>query len=398
MILEYVGVTKNGERVTGEFLGSKDELIRSLQKEGIFIVSVRESKRKKKRGKYTIEDFATEVEELSYLVSAGLQIDKAISTMIKNTKKEASVEIWEMVLTQLKEGNQLSVAIKNVLKEKRIPISDFYINIISVGEEVGNVQQALKDVSKHLQFRLKIKRDTISALGYPIFLVFVSIVAIFFVAYFILPRFSSIFTPKEFKTLPALSKVFIGFGMFIHNNMGMVLSLFFMFIALIVFVFSLEKPRRLILDFIQGLPFLKDIALEFHIANLCSSLGAMLEGGVDIGRALRLAAKITSHRNLKNIVLQTAENVKRGIKISDTWSKYSIIPDDVVSLVAVGESSATLGEVFSKLGEKHLEDFKIKISRAMVFLEPAMIVMLGVFIGLIVVSIMLAVLSLTNVS
>ena len=398
MILEYVGVTKNGERVTGEFLGSKDELIRSLQKEGIFIVSVRESKRKKKRGKYTIEDFATEVEELSYLVSAGLQIDKAISTMIKNTKKEASVEIWEMVLTQLKEGNQLSVAIKNVLKEKRIPISDFYINIISVGEEVGNVQQALKDVSKHLQFRLKIKRDTISALGYPIFLVFVSIVAIFFVAYFILPRFSSIFTPKEFKTLPALSKVFIGFGMFIHNNMGMVLSLFFMFIALIVFVFSLEKPRRLILDFIQGLPFLKDIALEFHIANLCSSLGAMLEGGVDIGRALRLAAKITSHRNLKNIVLQTAENVKRGIKISDTWSKYSIIPDDVVSLVAVGESSATLGEVFTKLGEKHLEDFKVKISRAMVFLEPAMIVMLGVFIGLIVVSIMLAVLSLTNVS
>ena len=398
MILEYVGVTKNGERVTGEFLGSKDELIRSLQKEGIFIVSVRESKRKKKRGKYTIEDFATEVEELSYLVSAGLQIDKAISTMIKNTKKEASVEIWEMVLTQLKEGNQLSVAIKNVLKEKRIPISDFYINIISVGEEVGNVQQALKDVSKHLQFRLKIKRDTISALGYPIFLVFVSIVAIFFVAYFILPRFSSIFTPKEFKTLPALSKVFIGFGMFIHNNMGMVLSLFFMFIALIVFVFSLEKPRRLVLDFIQGLPFLKDIALEFHIANLCSSLGAMLEGGVDIGRALRLAAKITSHRNLKNIVLQTAENVKRGIKISDTWSKYSIIPDDVVSLVAVGESSATLGEVFTKLGEKHLEDFKVKISRAMVFLEPAMIVLLGVFIGLIVVSIMLAVLSLTNVS
>lgn len=398
MILEYVGVTKNGERVTGEFLGSKDELIRSLQKEGIFIVSVRESKRKKKRGKYTIEDFATEVEELSYLVSAGLQIDKAISTMIKNTKKEASVEIWEMVLTQLKEGNQLSVAIKNVLKEKRIPISDFYINIISVGEEVGNVQQALKDVSKHLQFRLKIKRDTISALGYPIFLVFVSIVAIFFVAYFILPRFSSIFTPKEFKTLPALSKVFIGFGMFIHNNMGMVLSLFFMFIAFAVFVFSLEKPRRLVLDFIQDLPFLKDIALEFHIANLCSSLGAMLEGGVDIGRALRLAAKITNHRSLKNIVLQTAENVKRGIKISDTWSKYSIIPDDVVSLVAVGESSATLGEVFSKLGEKHLEDFKIKISRAMVFLEPAMIVMLGVFIGLIVVSIMLAVLSLTNVS
>jgi len=398
MLLEYVGVTRDGEKISGEFIGNKEELIRNLSKEGIFVVSVRESRRKKRKGKYTIEDFATEIEQLSYLVSSGLQIDKAISTMIKNSKKEASVEIWEMILAQLKEGKQLSVAIKSVLSKKNLSISDFYINIISVGEEVGNVQQALKDVSKHLQFRLKIKRDTISALGYPIFLVFVSIVAIFFVAYFILPRFSSIFTPKEFKTLPTLSKVFIGFGMFIHNNMGMVLSVFFMFIALLVFVFSLDKPKKVVLDFLQELPFIKDIAIEFHIANLCSSLGAMLEGGVDIGRAMRLAAKVTSHKSLKNIVLQTAENIKRGIKISDTWSKYSLIPDDVVSLIAVGENSATLGEVFTKLGEKHLEDFKVKISRAMVFLEPAMIVLLGVFIGMIVVSIMLAVLSLTNVS
>ncbi len=398
MVLEYVGVTKSGEKIRGEFLGTKEELIRSLQKEGIFVISIQESKRKKKGGKYTLEDFASEIEELSYLVGSGLQIDKAISTLIKNSKKTTSIEMWEAVLGELKSGKQLSMSIKEVLSKKKIPISDFYINILSVGEEVGNLQSALKDVSKHLQFRLKIKRDTISALGYPIFLVFVSIAAIFFVAYFILPRFSSIFTPKEFENLPTLSKLFIGFGMFVHNNMGMVLSLFFMFIALIVLLFSLDKPRKIISDFFQGLPFVRDIAIEFHIANLCSSLGAMLEGGVDIGRAMRLAAKVVDHKTLKNIVLQTAESIKKGIKISDNWAKYSIIPDDVISLVAVGENSATLGEVFSKLGERHLENFKIKISRAMVFLEPAMIVLLGVFIGLIVVSIMLAVLSLTNVS
>ncbi len=398
MILEYIGITKSGEKIKGEFLGTKEELIRNLQREGIFVVSIQESKRKKKGGKYTLEDFSSEIEELSYLVGSGLQIDKAISTLIKNSKKTTSIEMWESVLRELKSGKQLSISIKEVLNKKKIPISDFYINILSVGEEVGNLHSALKDVSKHLQFRLKIKRDTISALGYPIFLVFVSIAAIFFVAYFILPRFSSIFTPKEFENLPTLSKLFIGFGMFVHNNMGMVLSFFFMFIAFIVLLFSLDKPRKIILDFFQGLPFVRDIAIEFHIANLCSSLGAMLEGGVDIGRAMRLAAKVVDHRILKNIVLHTAESIKKGITISDNWAKYSIIPDDVISLVAVGENSATLGEVFSKLGEKHLENFKIKISRAMVFLEPAMIVLLGVFIGLIVVSIMLAVLSLTNVS
>ncbi len=398
MVLEYVGITKGGERIKGEFLGTKQQLVEALRRDGIFLISVKEAIKKRRKGRYTLDDFSSDSEQLSYLIAAGLQLDKAIKVLIKNSKKEVSVELWNQVLFNLKEGKQLSVALKEAFASKKLSISDFYLNIISVGEEAGNLKRALSDVSKHLQFRLRIKRDAISALSYPIFLIFVSIAAVFFISYFILPKFASIFTPKEFKTLPVLSKLFIGFGQFVHDNTSMVISAFLLILSLLIFIFSSERPRRMVFDFLQRLPFIRGIAIEFHVANLCSSLGAMLEGGVDIGRAMELAARSVTNKSLRNIVSETAESIRKGIKISDVWSKYSIIPDDVVPLVALGEHSAMLGEVFLKLGERHLENFKIKISRAMVFLEPAMIVFLGIFIGLIVISIMLAVLSLTNVS
>ncbi len=398
MMLQYSGVAKNGEKITGEFFGTKEELVKYSQKEGIILVSITENKRKLKKGKYTLNDFSSDIEELSYLVASGLQIDKAISTLIKNLKKEASINIWENVLVEIKKGKQLSLSIKQVFSDKKIYISDFYINIISVGEEVGNLQDSLKDVSKHLQFKTNMIKDIISALSYPAFLVFISIVAMFFVAYFILPRFATIFTSKDLQHVPALSYTFIKFGQFVHENSETVFFVFFMFIGFTVAIFSLDKPKKAVINFFQSLPLIKDIVLEIYIANLCSSIGVMLNGGVDVAKAMRLAQKIIQHPNLKNIIGETADGLKKGMKISDIWSKYSIIPDDVVSLVAVGEKSATLGEVFNKLGVRHLENFKAKVAQAMTFLEPAMIVLLGIFIGVIVVSIMLAVLSLTNVS
>ncbi len=398
MILQYKGITKSGEKITGEFLGTKEELIKSLQKEGILLISATQNKRKLKGGKYTLTDFSSDIEELSYLVASGLQINKAISTLIKNLKKKTSIDLWEDVLSEIRKGKQLSIAIKKALEKHNIKIGDFYINIISVGEEVGNIQDSLKDVSRHLQFKTGIIKDTISALTYPAFLIFVSIAAIFFIAYFILPRFATIFTPKDLQHVPALSRTFIQFGQFVHNNAGAVLFSFFMFIALIFIAFSNDKLRGVIIEASQKLPFIRDIALEIHIANICSSIGVMLKGGVDVAKAIRLAGKIVSHKNLKNIMQETADGLRKGLKISDVWSKYNIIPDDVISLVAVGESSATLPEVFDKLGNRHLDNFKTKVAKAMTFLEPAMIVVLGVFIGIIVVSIMLAVLSLTNVS
>lgn len=398
MLLQYGGIAKNGEKVRGEFYGIKAELIEKLRTEDILITSINEKKRNLKGGKNTSGDFSMQIEELSYLVSSGLQIDKAVITLAKNLKKKSTVDLWNDILSELREGKQLSAAMKYASKKQKFAISDFYINIISVGEEVGNIQGALKNVSEHLQFRDSILKDTISALSYPVFLLAVTAAAIFFIAYFILPRFATIFTAKEMTQIPVLSRLLIEFGQFVNGNTGLVLFSVFVVISIIFIIFSLDKPRQTIISLMRRLPIIRGIAFELEIANVCSSIGVMLTGGVDAGKAMRLAGKSTSDNSLKNVVEETTKGLREGLRISEMWGKYSMIPDDVVSLVAAGENSAKLGDVFNKLGKRHLQYFKAKVAKAMTFLEPAMIIFLGVIIGGVVVSIMMAILSLTNVT
>ena len=275
-------------------------------------------------------------------------------------------------------------------------MSELYINIISVGEEVGDLKSSLRKVSEYLHFRSNLMKEVWSALAYPLFILFVSIVALFFIATVILPKFSSIFTGKEMHYLPFISRVVIGMGKFINSNLNLVLGLFFSLITGLVVLFAFEETRRFIKDALYKIPGVKEIVFQLEFANMCSSLGAMLEGGVEIGRAVRLAQRVVDNKALKHVLEETAEEIKKGLKISDIWKRYDIIPESIVSLVSVGENSASLGEILTKLGERYSEDFKHSVSRVLSLLEPVLIIFLGIIVGIVVVAIMLAVISLNN--
>ncbi len=393
----YEGVTKSGEKVTGKFFGTYQELVKELKNEGIILTNIKEETKKQKKGKFTNQDFSDTIEELNYLISSGVQLDKAISILVKNASKLSVIEFWETVLKKLKEGKTLSVALKETGKEKQFNIPEFYINIISVGEEIGNLPAAFQDIIEDLKFRENIKKEIKSATAYPIFLLIVSILTVFFVSGFILPKFSDIFTEKELEKLPTISKMTLDFGKTVHANMDIILLALFFIGGLIVYGFTSGYFMKNLSKFVYSIPYLKDIALKIELANVFGSLGTMIEGGVDISRALSLSSRIAGNTTLKNILKETVSEIKKGKKISNIWARYDIIPDNVISIVAVAEQSAKLGEVFKNLGKRYMDEFKNEVSRMLTFLEPAIIVFLGFFVAFIVVSIMLAVVSVSDI-
>ncbi len=393
----YEGVTKSGEKVTGKFIGSYQELVNELKREGILLTKVKEETKKQKKGKFTTEDFANTIEELDYLVTSGVQLDKAISIMIKNSSKQSVGEFWETVLRKLKEGKTLSVALKETGIEKKFNIPEFYINIISVGEEIGDLHSAFKDILEDLNFRENLKKEIKSATAYPAFLLIVSILTVFFVSGFILPKFSDIFTEKELEKLPAISKITLDFGKFVNEHIDVILIGLFITFGLLIYMFSSGFFSKNLSKIIYSIPLVKNIALKVELSNIFSSLGTMLEGGVEISRALKLSSKIARNRTLQNIMNETVNEIKKGKRISNVWARYDIIPDNVISIVAVAEQSAKLGEVFKNLGKRYMESFKNDVSRILTYLEPAIIVILGLFVAFIVVAIMLAVVSVSDI-
>ncbi len=393
----YEGITPDGEKIKGKFFGTYQELLRDIKTKNILVTDIKEEKRSLRKGKFSIDDFYQNIEELVYLLSSGLQIDRAVNLIVRNSRKESVIEFWNLVLSKLKEGKTLSMALKEAGEEKKFKIPEFYINIISVGEEVGNTVKSLQTVLEDLEFKQKLKSEVKSALAYPSFLLIVSILTVFFVSGFILPKFSEIFTEKEIERLPEISKITLSFGKFLNQNFEVFFFGFVATITAIVFMLSSYEIRNRLKTVFYKLPYLKRITQKIELSYVLSSLGTMLSGGVEISRAIRLSSRITAHSQLKKILEETYEEIKKGHRISQIWRRYEIIPEDVISLTIVGENSAKLGEIFEKLGKKYMESFKTDISRLLVFLEPAIIVFLGLFIAFIVVSIMLAVVSVSDI-
>ncbi len=393
----YEGITPDGEKIKGKFFGTYQELLRDIKTKNILVTDIKEEKRSLRKGKFSIDDFYQNIEELVYLLSSGLQIDRAVNLIVRNSRKESVIEFWNLVLSKLKEGKTLSMALKEAGEEKKFKIPEFYINIISVGEEVGNTVKSLQTVLEDLEFKQKLKSEVKSALAYPSFLLIVSILTVFFVSGFILPKFSEIFTEKEIERLPEISKITLSFGKFLNQNFEVFFFGFVATITAVVFMLSSYEIRNRLKTVFYKLPYLKRITQKIELSYVLSSLGTMLSGGVEISRAIRLSSRITAHSQLKKILEETYEEIKKGHRISQIWRRYEIIPEDVISLTIVGENSAKLGEIFEKLGKKYMESFKTDISRLLVFLEPAIIVFLGLFIAFIVVSIMLAVVSVSDI-
>lgn len=394
--LYYEGMTGTGQKVRGRYVGKKEELIRELQGTGVVLTSLKEEQEQLKGGRFTFADLQATIEQLHYLLVAGLQIDQALGLVIKGSRKRSVHLFWTEVLTILKDGVPLSRSLQQAAESQECPMEEFYINVIAVGEEVGDLTTALQSVGEYLDFKSTMLKEIRSALSYPAFLFIAGLVTMLLVVGLILPRFSSIYSAEEIASLPAVSQLTLSFGRLLNSHPYLLLAGLLLAIVGAIALFGSQPLRRLVTDLAHRLPLIGSAILHLDLARLFTSLGTMLGSGVDLSRAIRLSAKVVGDSSLRNILQETDDDLRKGQKLSDSWRKHDLIPDDIISLVAVGETGACLNDIFARSGNKYMQLFKEKVALLLTFLEPAIIIFLGIFIGFIVISIMLAVVSMSD--
>ncbi len=394
-LLYYEAVSSAGDKISGVFEGTEEELVLSLRKKGAILLSVKESSKKKKRGKYTKNQLITDLEKLYYLIESGMKIDEAVKVAIKSSNKQKQEEFWKDVLSSLRQGNQFSASLKSAAQKHKVDIEELYVNILSVGEEVGDIKGALNRILEHMRFNQELSKEIRSALSYPLFLIGVSFIIILLTFGFIIPRFSSIFSEKELEKLPLISQLVLKTGVWINENFSLVIT--FITISALILLSLLTSLKKNMHEILSKIPIINNLVFSLDYSRLFTSLGIMLKGGVDIVKAVSLSKKVVKNKPIKNMLEEVKEELKKGQKLSHVFERYSIVPPEVSSLIAAGELSAATDDIFLNLGRKFLKEFERKVSSFLILLEPAVIIALGIFIGFIVVAIMLAVVSLTDV-
>ena len=392
----YKALTPSKEQINGIFNGSQEEFKKFVVDKKLIVLSFNLEIKKLKKGKFTQNDFLSMIEELYYLVKSGMSIDKALKLLVTTASKESQIKLLNTILKDVKEGVQLSIALKNSLDSEGVKIDALSIGFIATSEEVGDLKDGLLQLFDYLTFQKGIRGDIKQALSYPMFLMGMSVVVSFLIFFLIIPKFSTIFSPEEFERLPSISYGVLTLGTYLNDNMMMVLSIIGGFVSLIIFY--IKKRGINWIGIFYNTPKLRDLVIDIQLSIIYGALSNMLKGGLELDRALRQLNKIKLLNDINDLISNALLEIKRGVKLSEVFALSSIIPPSDIALLYVGESSASMPEIFKSLSTRHAQAFNQGTKKILAILEPAVIVALGIFIAVIIVAIMLAVMSISDIT
>ncbi len=403
MLFAYKAVNSLGETEEG-VRDAVDEqlLIAALQAEGYIPIRVVPAGAKSflglslgiKQSKLSQKDIALFTGELATLLESGLPLDKSLLVLIGLTEdNERVTKLIARVLEKVKGGSTLADALE---KQSGI-FSKFYLNMIRAGEAGGSLGEVLTRLSEYLERTRELKETVSTALIYPAILLVMSLASLFVMLTFVVPQFSEMFESAG-KSLPVSTQIVVGLAEWLQSYwwalvLGVVLITGYMNLQLA------DPVKKKVWDgrFLK-LPLAGTIILHKETANISRTLGTLLGNGVSILAALVIVRETVDNLVLAEAIQDTEEQLKQGKNMSDALLEKGIFPKMAMQMIKMGEETGRLEEMLLRVATIYDKQLRVAIQRMLALLEPALIISLGLMIAGIIVSILLAILSVNDLA
>ena len=313
------------------------------------------------------------IENLSMLVLSGMAITSAIASIAKETKSQRMKAILEQMLGEIEAGSPVWKAF-----DKTKLFKGYTISLVRLGEESGKFAENLKVIAleeeKERGFRSKVK----SALMYPIFVLGLTGFIGIGISWFILPKLAKIFADLKL-ALPFITKVLIGFGVFLSKYGLIVVPLGILVIGFIFWLFfSYEKTRFIGEAITFSIPGIKGLMMEVEVARFGYLLGTLLEAGLPITRAIDSLANASEVLRYKKFYFYLRDSVDMGNSIQKSFALYKdidkLIPQPIQQLVISGEQSGNLNKTLIKVGQVLEEKSDTTTKNLTIIMEPILLV------------------------
>jgi len=400
-LFTYKAVNSLGETEEG-IRDAVDEqlLIAALQSEGYIPIRVAPANSRSflglgaKQSKLSQKDIALLTGELATLLESGLPLDKSLLVLMDLTEdNERLSKLIARVLDKVKGGASLADA----LEQQAGIFSKFYLNMIRAGEAGGSLDDVLKRMSDYLERSQELKDTVSTALIYPAILLVMSLASLFVMLTFVVPQFTEMFESAG-KALPVSTQIVVGLANWLQ-------SYWWALLAGIVSIssymkFQLADPiRKKVWDgrFLK-LPLAGTIITNKETANISRTLGTLLGNGVSILSALVIVRETVDNLVLAAAIQDAEEQLKQGKHLSDALLEKRLFPKMAMQMIKMGEETGRLEEMLLRVATIYDKQLRVAIQRLLAFLEPALIITLGLMIAGIIVSILLAILSVNDLA
>ena len=330
-------------------------------------------------------------QDLSVLLNAGLPVDRALAIQIDVTEKDKFKEVIGEILKAVQGGSYLSDALA---RYPRV-FSTFYVNMIRAGEAGGVLGPVLERLALFLESAQDLRDFVRSAMVYPLFLVAVGGVSIIILMTYVIPKFSVIFADMG-QAIPLTTRLLLGFSNFLRDYGWLLLlalaGLFFLVRRYVRTPAGRQRFDRMKLR----LPVSGDLVRKIEVARFARTLGTLTKSGVPILQALTLVREIIGNQEIARSLERANNRVKEGDRLSKSLHDLNLFPSLAVQMITVGEETGRLDAMLLRVAENYEKVVRSTVKRFINLLEPAMILFMGVIVGLIVISMLSAIFSMNE--
>lgn len=335
-----------------------------------------------------VKELAGFAEDLGLLLKAGVPLNRALVILVELIEKPLFSRVMENLREQVKEGSTFWGALRS--HPQIFP--PVFIGMVRAGESGGILDAALARLALYLNGIRELKEFLIGAMIYPLILTLTTGASIILLLAFVLPKFAAIFSDMGV-ALPTATRLMLGCGNFMQN-WWWALILGFSAAVWGYRRFYRTPPGRLLIDRLMlRLPLFGGLFIKMDLARFFRTLGAMLSSGVPILESLQVVGGVISNRILEQKVAHLQEELRRGAVISQVLAADPIFPSMAVHMIGVGEETGHLDEMLEKLAEMYDRELKVTIKALTSLFEPLVILFMGLVIGAIVVSMLMAIFS-----
>ena len=328
---------------------------------------------------------------LSFLLSAGVPLDRSLTVSAQLTESPALRQALQEVLRAVKGGKSLSAALERY--PKLFP--NFYVSLIRAGEASGNLGRVFTQLADYQESVNELRSNLVSAMIYPALLFVVGAASVVFLLEFVVPKFAGVFEQSG-AALPLPTQVLLFVSSALEKTWWLgVIAVPLLFFAAQRYL-ATERGGARFDYFILRVPRLGSVIEQIQVSRFSRSLGTLLEGGVPMIRSLEIARQVVGNRKLSDAVKHVQQGVKQGEGVVRPLEQTGAFPALAIHLLGVGEETGRLDAMLLQVANVYERQTRTAIKNLVALFEPLMILAMGVVVGTIVVSLLLAIYSINE--
>lgn len=398
---EYTALDNAGRKSRGVIEGDSARQVRQqLREMSLAPVAVNEVSTSARHSGYSfhlqspgisVADLAIATRQLATLSRSGVPLAQALTAVAEQSDQHRTKQVFSAVRSGVLEGLSLAEA----MNKHPETFSVLYRATVNAGESAGKLDYVLDELANYMEKRAQLQRNIRLALIYPILLALVSIAIVVGLLVFVIPDIVRVFDSGAHQ-LPLLTRIMISISEFLRES-----GVYVLVLLLILFIgwryIKKITPVRAALDrMILAIPLARKLVRGQNAARFTRTLSILVRSGVPLLDALELASEVVSNRPMREVTRQAAAQVREGGSLSQGLARGKLFPPIAVHLIASGEASGQLDEMLERVAEYQENEMTNTTQTLVSLFEPAMILVMGVIVLLIVLAVLMPIFDLNT--